>query len=69
MPNDNSWISAAISKARQQCVDVPESVWTQVDALLRGRISQRPIPALELASVARQLIDDMVTPPKEEEHH
>jgi hypothetical protein len=63
MSNDVHWITAAISKARQQCAVVPESVWTQIEALLRGKISQRPIPPVELASVARQLIEDMVSPP------
>jgi len=68
MSNDVHWITAAISKARQQNTEVPESVWTQIEALLRGKISQRPIPAVELASVARQLIEDMVpAPPKLEE--
>jgi len=60
MSDDAHWISAAISKARLQCAEVPESVWTQIDVLLRGKISQRPIPAIELASVAMQLIEDMI---------
>jgi len=63
MSNDVHWITAAISKAREQCAAVPEFVWTQIEALLRGKISQRPIPPVELASVARQLIEDMVSPP------
>ena len=62
MSNDDLWITTAISKARQQCVEVPESTWTQIEVLLAGKISQRPIPALELASVARQLIEDMIPP-------
>jgi hypothetical protein len=65
MSNDVHWITAAISKAREQCAEVPESVWTQIESLLRGKISQRPIPAVELASVAMQLIEDIAPPPPE----
>jgi hypothetical protein len=70
MSNDVHWIAAAISKARRQSAEVPESVWIQIEELLKGKISQRPIPAAELASVAMQLIENMAPPPPElEEHH
>jgi hypothetical protein len=65
MPDDVHWITAAISKAREQSPEIPESVWTQIEALLKGKISQRPIPPVELASVAMQLIEGMVPPPPE----
>src|ERR1700680_355489 len=65
MSNDVHWITAAISKAREQIAEVPEPVWAQIEASLRGRFSERPIPAIELASVAKQLIEGMVPAPQE----
>jgi len=65
MSNDPDWIEAAISKAREQSAEVPEPLWTQIDTLLRGKLSQRPIPPVELANLARQLIEDMAPAPQE----
>jgi hypothetical protein len=65
MSKDVDWITSAISKAREQSAEVPEPIWTQIEASLRGRFTQRPIPAIELASIARQLIEDMVPAPPE----
>lgn len=59
MPDDTDWVTASINKARQQNTDVPDVIWTELEALLRGRLSQRPIPAGELAGVAMQLIEKM----------
>ena len=68
MSSDVDWITAAITKARQQDTEAPELVWIQVEALLRGKLSERPIPPMELASCAMQLIEAMVpAPPKVKE--
>jgi hypothetical protein len=67
MTADIDWITAAITKARNRGAAGPDAVWGQIEALLRGRFSERPIPAKELASVAMQLIEAMVpAPPKVE---
>jgi hypothetical protein len=57
MSTHADWITAAIAKGRQQHATVPEAVWTQLEVLLRGRFSQGPMTAMELASVAMQLIE------------
>lgn len=59
MPDELDWTSAAISKARQQEADVPDVIWAELEALLKGKLSQRPLPPGELASVAMQLIGEM----------
>jgi hypothetical protein len=65
MLNDARWIEAAIAKAKRHSVAVPDGVWTTVETLLKGKLSERPLPATELARVANQLIDAIKFPPLE----
>lgn len=60
MTSEVDWIAAAVSKARQQSRAVPERVWIELEALLRGKFSERSIPPMDLASIATRLIGDMV---------
>lgn len=62
MANDSQWIRTAITGARRHSPDAPDAVWTQVEALLRGKFSERQLPAGELTMIARGLIADMVPP-------
>lgn len=67
MPNNADWITTTLTKAREMAA-VPDAVWNHLDALLKGKFSERPIPAGELASEAMQLIEEMVpAPPKVKE--
>lgn len=61
MVDESGWIAAAIRKAQQQKSNAPDVIWTELETLLNGKLSQRPIPAGELASVAMQLIEKMET--------
>jgi hypothetical protein len=67
MADESDWIAAAISKARQQKADAPDVIWTELEVLLKGKLSQRPISAGELASVAMQLIDKRENPEADKE--
>jgi len=68
MSDEAHWIASVITKARAQNAMVPDGVLTQIESLLKGKFTQRPIPPVELANVARQLIECMVpVPPKAEE--
>ncbi len=59
MPDDSDWIAAAIAKARQKGAVAPDIVWSRVEGLLRGSFRERPLPAMQLESVARNLIEAM----------
>ena len=61
MPDDSNWVIPTIREVRKQFAEVPESVWMQVETLLKGRFSQRSLPAMELVKVAEQLIGDMTS--------
>jgi hypothetical protein len=63
MPSDIDWVLATITKARQRIGGVPESVWVRVGTALKGRFSERPLPAAELAKIAEQLIQEMTSAP------
>ncbi len=63
MPNEADWIKVALANARDHGPEVPVAVWTRLEALLRGKFSQRQVAAVELARDAKQLIDAMVPPP------
>jgi hypothetical protein len=60
MPDDTDWITAAIVKARQKGVVAPDIVWSRVEGLLRSSFRERPLSAMQLESVARNLIEAMV---------
>jgi hypothetical protein len=63
MPDDPNWITTAIMKARQGSPTVPEDVCTKFESLLKGKLSERAIPAVELANVAMMLMGGMVATP------
>lgn len=63
MPDDSDWITAAIAKARQKGTIAPDTVWPSVEGLLRGSFRERPLSAMQLESVARNLIEAMVPIP------
>jgi hypothetical protein len=63
----SDWITSAIKNAQQANDLVPETVFVQLEALLRGKFGQRAIPAKELAAIAMELIDGIAPlPPKRE---
>lgn len=59
MANGEDWITSAIAKVKEQNPTAPDVVWARLEALLRGKFSERPVPARELADIAMQLIDGM----------
>lgn len=67
MPNDLDWITAAIKKAQERGATAPDAVWTQVEALLRGRLSEGQLSVLERERTARLLIERMAQAPSKAE--
>ncbi len=63
MSTEYDWISEALKSARKRNATVPDTVWNELEKLLRGKLSQRAIPAVELAGVARHLLEDMLPKP------
>ena len=59
MSNRADWVADAIQEARSKCTQVPNSLWVEAEELLRGKLSQRSIPAVELAKTAMQLIESV----------
>lgn len=62
MDNGEDWITSAITKVKGQGATAPDVVWTRLEALLRGKFSERPMPAKELADLAMRLIDGTSSP-------
>jgi len=62
MASGEDWIASAITKLREQGATASDVVWTRLEALLRGKFSERPMPAKELADIAMQLIDGISVP-------
>jgi hypothetical protein len=63
MPVEADWINVALARVREHSPEVPIAVWTNLEALRRGKFSQRQVSAVDLARDAKQLIDAMVPPP------
>jgi hypothetical protein len=61
MSNDDSWIAARIREARERSPLVTEVVSARMGDLLKGQISERQLSSGELATVAVQLLSDMVS--------
>ena len=60
MSKDVDWIAAVIERTREQENGLSAAVWTQLEALLRGKLSERQLPSGELATIAKLLIRDVV---------
>ncbi len=60
MSDDSDWITAAVAKTRQKGAIAPDIVWSRVEGLLRGDFRERPLTAMQLESVARNLIEAMI---------
>lgn len=59
MSDDSKWVRDVLVSAMDQNESIPESVWIEIKSLLAGKFSQRAIPAVELANIARQLLAAM----------
>jgi hypothetical protein len=67
MSNDDHWRITRVSEARKRHPLVTEVVSARMDKLLKGQLSEGPLTSTELASVASELIAEMVSaPPKAE---
>lgn len=65
MPKNEDWIDGRLSEAKKAHPTVTEAVATRIRGLLMGKLTERQVPATELAKIARTLIADMITaPPK-----
>jgi hypothetical protein len=56
MSDHVDWITAAVDTARQSG-NAPAVVWSELEHLLKGKLSQKSLAAGELATIALQLID------------
>ncbi len=59
MSDEHDWVSIALTSAMRTKVSVPPGVWTEVETLLAGKLCKRPLSAIELAAIARLLLDEM----------
>jgi len=57
MPIDIDWVKSVIEKVRQRGPKMPDAVWAQIEALLRGQFSRRQLSPMDLAKDAKRLID------------
>jgi hypothetical protein len=65
MPTDDHWIRTRITEARTRHPLVTEAVSSRVAEVLEGRLNEQQLAQKELASLAKDLIADMVRePPK-----
>jgi len=65
MANEVDWVAAAIAKAAKSVATVPGAIWTQVEALLKGKLRDQPLTTKELAASAKALMANMA-PGKDE---
>lgn len=59
--HEADWITTAITKARQQSPKAQDDTWIELEALLRGKFSDRQLPSGELAGVAKLLMEQLPT--------
>ena len=65
MSTDDHWITTRITEARTRHPLVTEAVSSRMAELLKGQLSEQQLSQMDLTSVARALIADMVhAPPK-----
>ena len=61
------WVVASVTQAREGLPTVTDEVSAIITEALKGALSERPLTAAELTTLAKQLIDKMTpqVPPKE----
>jgi hypothetical protein len=67
MPSDVDWIKARIAEAQKRHESVTEAVTVQMEKLLSGDLSERPLSSAKLVIIAKALIEAMVPVPSEAE--
>ena len=63
MPEGLEWIPKTVERAGKECPSVPRLVCDQMNELLRGTLTQRPMSATVLGNIALQLIHSMESAP------
>ena len=69
MSSDLHWITSMISEARKTHILVPDALWTQIEGLVKGRLSERQLSSGEFTTIARGLIATMSPAPPNVERH
>ncbi len=67
MANVPDWVTHQIAEARKYHPSVTDAASDRIEELLHVRLGERQIPPSELDRIAMALIDDMATPPKNQE--
>ena len=65
--NGDQWISALIYEAKCSNPSVADCVFTSMESLLRGPISEAGLTPMRLKAMANQLIEDVVPNPSQPE--
>ncbi len=58
--NDNQWVSALIDEAKNNNPLVADCVFTKLEVMLKGSISEGGLTPTQLKTMATQLIEGMV---------
>jgi len=59
MPDDTEWVTRAITNAKLESTTKDDAVWSLLENFLNGDLRTRPLTAMQLQAVARQLMDAM----------
>ena len=63
----DQWVSTLVNEARNSSPLVAEGVFTRLEHLLKGLISERELTSANLKTVATELIEDMILTSQEPE--
>ena len=69
MSTDLHWITSMIAEARKTDIAIPDQLWTQLEGLVRGTLSERQLSSGELMTIAKALIATMSPAPPNVERH
>ena len=61
------WVSVLINEVRISNPSATDGVLAQLELLLNGQISERELTQMDLKTIAKQLIADMIPKPPEPE--
>lgn len=63
--SEETWVEHSLSEARRHALPAPDTVWTWMETLLKGRLGQQPLTGMELQSIAMQLMNETTIPAEE----
>lgn len=67
MPEQSEWVAKRTADAKSAHPGVTDAAVARIEKMLNGKLQERPLSNAERASLARDLLEEMMPPPPQVE--